>query len=111
MSESIAYCGLDCFNCLAYKATIANDDDMRRKTAEEWSQQFQSDIKPEDINCLGCKSEKVFSHCNTCQIRACNLEHSLDNCAECDSFGCEKIEALLEHVPEARKNLERLKAN
>ncbi len=32
-----AYCGLNCEECEAYKATINNDDELREKVAKEWS--------------------------------------------------------------------------
>ena len=38
MNEYIAYCGLNCENCNAYKATKNNDHELRAKTAELWSQ-------------------------------------------------------------------------
>ena len=30
-------CGLDCENCAARIATVNNDDELREKTAKEWS--------------------------------------------------------------------------
>ena len=38
MKKLIACCGLDCEKCQARKATINNDDELRKKVAEEWSQ-------------------------------------------------------------------------
>ncbi|WP_366934720.1 DUF3795 domain-containing protein [Mesotoga sp.] len=29
----IAFCGIDCTQCDTYRATLANDDSMRRETA------------------------------------------------------------------------------
>ena len=109
MTQKIACCGLDCLVCPAYQATIANDEELKRKTAEEWSATFLSDLKPEDVNCLGCHSELLCRHCATCDIRICCIDQSLDNCAKCDFFICDKLEAFLEHTPEARKNLEEIK--
>jgi len=46
----IAICGLICNDCPAYIATQKDDDEMRKKIAEEWSSD-QYPLKPEDINC------------------------------------------------------------
>ena len=37
MNDYIAYCGLDCETCEARLATVKNDNELRRKVAEEWS--------------------------------------------------------------------------
>lgn len=99
-------CGLLCNECPAYLATVNNDDALREKTAIEWSKMYSSNISTTDINCLGCKSEEVvFSYCKICEIRACNKESKLNNCAQCSDFSCEKLEKVLLHVPEARERL------
>jgi hypothetical protein len=36
MSEMVAYCGLLCNECLAYKATVADDMALREETAAQW---------------------------------------------------------------------------
>lgn len=111
MENMMAYCGLLCSDCNAYKATVSNDDELRKATAEEWGKMFSADIKPESINCLGCKSMEVrFSHCDVCQIRACGSEKKLGHCGECSQFGdCGMLEEILKHVPEARERLVKLK--
>ena len=55
MKEFIAYCGLDCETCEARIATINNDNELRRKVAEEWSKLNNVEITPEMINCSGCR--------------------------------------------------------
>jgi uncharacterized CHY-type Zn-finger protein len=72
MDKNIACCGLDCNQCGAYIATVNNDNELRKKTAEEWSKQYNADIKAEDINCLGCKSEVLFGHCMLRDQEMCN---------------------------------------
>jgi hypothetical protein len=106
----VAFCGLDCTHCSAYKATVGNDDELRKKTAAEWGIMFQADIKPEDIHCLGCKSATVFHYCKICEIRACNLHKLYDNCAESESYACDKLTEFLQHAPEAKANLEMIRA-
>ena len=38
MKKLIAYCGLDCEKCDAYIATQNDDQALRKKTAELWTQ-------------------------------------------------------------------------
>ena len=109
--EMIVYCGLDCFTCPAYQATQADSDEQRVQVAEQWSKMFGSKVEPEEINCDGCKTDtgRLFSHCLTCGIRACAREKGMENCAVCDDYGCETLTAFLNLVPEARKNLEKIR--
>ena len=51
----IACCGLDCEKCEARLATINNDNDLRKKVAEEWSKLNGIEITSEMINCEGCR--------------------------------------------------------
>jgi hypothetical protein len=50
----IAACGGYCGGCTDYSAYINNDKKLKRKLAQEFSKQFNMDIKPEDVGCLGC---------------------------------------------------------
>ena len=107
--EIIAACGLLCNECSAYQATVNNDDLLRQQTAAEWTQTYKHQFKPEDINCLGCHSDIRFSHCRVCEIRKCNIEKSISNCAGCDSFGCEQLTGFWQYVPEAKERLEKIR--
>ena len=97
----IAYCGLDCSKCEGYLATQANDDDKRAETAKQWSAMYHADIKPEQINCDGCRSEGIkFFYCsNICELRKCCIEKELENCAACDMYACDKLEDFLKLLP------------
>jgi len=109
--KMIAKCGLVCSECPAYIATQKNDDTLRAETAKKWSEMFKADIKPSDINCDGCQSEgqRLFSYCQTCEIRKCAREKNLATCADCPDYSCEKLDKFLAQVPEARKVLEGLR--
>jgi hypothetical protein len=105
MSEMVAYCGLLCNECLAYKATVADDMALREETAAQWSKMNNADIKPEDINCLGCDSDMLFGYCNMCEIRSCAREKGLKDCGKCGSFACAKVENVLKYAEGARERL------
>ncbi|MFH1213207.1 MAG: DUF3795 domain-containing protein [Candidatus Neomarinimicrobiota bacterium] len=112
MKSIIAYCGLNCHECGAYLATIANDDAKRKEIAEQWSKEYHADIKPADINCTGCLTvgENVFSHCKVCEIRLCGMQKKVVNCAHCDDFACEILENFFTMAPSLRKRLTELRA-
>ena len=107
----IAKCGLVCSECPAYIATQKNDDALRAETAKKWSEMFKADIKASDINCDGCQSEspRLFNYCATCEIRKCAREKKVSTCAACPEYSCQKLDAFLVQVPEARKVLEGLR--
>ncbi|MFC2169723.1 DUF3795 domain-containing protein [Acidobacteriota bacterium] len=111
MDEKLAVCGILCSECGAFQATKENDDQKRAEVAKLWSKEYNSDIKPEDINCEGCQSdgEILFSHTRVCEIRKCGKERGVENCAYCGDYSCEKLEKLLEMVPECRKRLDEVR--
>ena len=101
------YCGIKRSECKALEATQKNDDNLRKMVAEDWSKIFNGEIKPEDINCTGCKSNGVqFAHCGECKIRECAEEKGLENCGFCGEFPCGELDFILENVPQAKAVLE-----
>ena len=111
MERIIAYCGLVCDECPAYLATQANDDQARAKIAAEWSEAVGADMKPEDINCDGCLGEgdRKVGYCSMCEIRACAVERSLENCAHCSDYACEQLKGFLKGAPAAQALLDGLR--
>ena len=111
MTGMTAYCGLDCAKCEGYLATQADDDDKRAEVAKQWSERYKADIKPEQINCDGCRSEgrKFFYCAEMCELRKCGIEKGVENCAVCDEYICEKLEAFLKLAPQARDALDALR--
>ncbi|MGM9788163.1 MAG: DUF3795 domain-containing protein [Candidatus Cryptobacteroides sp.] len=93
--EIIGYCGLDCEHCDARIATLNNDDELRTKTAKLWCEWNNTDeIKPEHINCMGCRTEGVktyFCSC-LCEVRRCCSSKAYETCADCKlKASCEKL--------------------
>ena len=111
MEEMISVCGLLCSECDAFIATKNDDDEKRAEVAEQWSTQYNVDVKPEDINCDGCisDSERLFSHCGVCEIRKCGREKAIQNCAHCYEYACEKLDKFFQMVPDAKKRLDQIK--
>jgi len=95
----IAYCGLDCEKCDAYIATINNDDNLKAEVAARWG------MKPEDIYCEGCKSEKALFNCSA---KKCAMERNVITCAHCGNFlSCDN--ELWEKYPQIRQKAEELR--
>lgn len=113
MERMVAYCGLICTKCPAYIAKKENNDELRKKTAEEWSKQFNQEITPESVNCDGClvTDGVLIQYCNICEIRKCGLEKKLENCAFCDDYVCEKLDKWFKNVPESKATLDEIRKN
>lgn len=96
MKESdLAYCGMICNKCPVFIAAATNDDALRQKTARDWTNRYAEilktvgieSLKPEDINCHGCRSEHChFFGCEKCAIKPCCLEKNLITCAGCQEY-------------------------
>lgn len=104
MKKHIAMCGLNCSRCNAFIATKNNDDELRKKTAEEWNERYRKDnrgrlpIKPDDINCNACLSDgPIYLYCHRCKIRQCGLEKKIKNCKECEEHRCKDLVELQKH--------------
>ena len=108
MKQLIACCGIDCENCDARIATIADDNALREGTAKKWSEMFgSSEITAASINCTGCRTDGAkFSHCEVCEIRNCATEKGFATCGECAELdSCQIVGFVLQHVPGAKDNL------
>ncbi len=107
----MAYCGLDCDQCDAFIATRNNDDALRAKVAHEWATLYNAPIKPEHINCTGCRSDGVKTYyCEQlCKVRQCAMERKLEHCAACQDFICDKLNEILAFAPQLKKRLEELR--
>lgn len=111
MEKLISCCGLNCAECEARIATINNDDELRKATAEKWQKEYNAPhIDPSTINCMGCREEGVkFAHCTTCKIVVCVKEKGYQTCGDCDEMdGCEIVSFVHKNVPEAIENLRSL---
>jgi hypothetical protein len=107
----LAYCGLSCAQCPAYIATQTDDQELRTKTATEWSSESFT-VSPDELYCDGCSTTagKRWTWCNQCTVRACASERQVTTCAACPDYGCDTLESFLQMAgTEARQRLEALR--
>ena len=116
MDKLIAICGIKCGECDAFIATKNNDNDLRKKLADEWSKTYQHDFKSSDINCVGCKIEgQHIGYCGMCEVRKCGLSKEVENCGLCIEYpDCDTLNGFLKMAPDEgaqkiKANLERIK--
>ena len=110
MNKMIAYCGLDCSKCDAYLATINNDRELREKTAKYWSELNNITIKPEEINCEGCRVDGIKTvYCDKlCLIRKCASSNKYETCGDCEKMlSCKKVSIIIGNNKEALNNLKK----
>ena len=82
----IGYCGINCLECNAYKATVTGNRDLLVEVSKKfWDGRYQ----PEEWACLGCGPDSkpfMSAYCDGCEIRACAAGKQLPNCAACPDF-------------------------
>ncbi|RNC66999.1 DUF3795 domain-containing protein [Proteiniphilum sp. X52] len=108
MKQLIACCGLDCESCDARIATVTNDNELREKTAQKWSELNNTEITAEHINCMGCRFDgaKTVFCSNLCEIRKCVDEKGFNTCGDCKELNnCQIVGAIFQHNPSAKENL------
>jgi hypothetical protein len=113
MDKIIAYCGLVCTDCPAYIATQADDRAALERVAAQWREEFNApNISVESVICDGCLTDegRKCGHCFECEVRSCGMEQDVANCAYCDKYVCDKLEAFLGFVPDARVTLGNIRA-
>jgi hypothetical protein len=111
MEKLIACCGLNCTTCDARIATIHDDDELRKVTADKWRSAFNAPgLDYKMINCTGCRVEGTkFSHCNECEIRNCVKAKGFETCGDCNLMDtCTIVAGIHKYVPEAITNLKNL---
>ncbi len=117
MEEILAYCGLTCHGCPIYLATREKSDEKKEKMRDEIArlckERYGIEYMAEDItDCDACLTEggRLFSGCERCYIRKCAREKSVENCAHCDEYTCERLAKFIVTEPNAEKRLNEIKS-
>jgi hypothetical protein len=113
MERVIAACGLICTECPAYIATRGEDEAALEALAKMWSEEYGTALSADDCSCDGCHSTigPWMSHCAECEIRACGTGNSVENCAECAKYACDKLVKFFAFVPDAKTTLDGLRGD
>jgi len=113
METLIAYCGLNCAKCEAYKATRADDKEWKARVASRWQVEYHlSPIEPDRITCEGCRiaNGHTFIFFSECPVRNCGLERGVETCAHCDDFDtCKVLNEFFQSTPQANVYLEEIR--
>jgi hypothetical protein len=94
LSPTLAYCGFDCADCPAYKATQSGDIAEQKQVASRWSKAVGKPMSIEQILCDGCRAGggRMVAYCAECPIRLCAVKRDYPTCAHCpDMSDCGKI--------------------
>jgi hypothetical protein len=77
-----APCGLDCFNCPAYKTNLPDE----KKNEIAASQK----ITPDEVGCKGCRDQngRCWFMKETCATWTCTRKKGALYCYACDEFPC-----------------------
>ena len=111
MIKLISCCGIDCSACEARIATINNNNELRKKTAQKWKSIYKIPELPADaINCTGCREDGAkIGHCEKCEIKNCVISKGFQTCAECNMLEtCDTVGKILNYKPQALENLKSL---
>ena len=103
MEEIQTFCGYRCDLCQFYTKNVKSEKD-KEKVSQEFKRIFGYDIKPEDVECVGCKNEG--KHADTsCPVRPCALEKGVESCAHCSECICDRLKERINFTEEfLRKN-------
>ena len=96
--EILTLCGYRCDLCQFYTENIKSEKD-RERVSQEFNRLFGYDIRPKDVECVGCKNEgkHVDSHC---PVRPCALKKGVENCDHCSEFICDKLKGRMNFAEE-----------
>jgi hypothetical protein len=109
----IAYCGIDCARCPAYRLPRLGDK-LHLRGFFQWLLKRGMKEKPAgDVVCDGCTTidARCVKHCLTCDVRCCAMERGMANCAHCPDFGCARLQGIWKLIvfKDAEPRLKRLR--
>jgi hypothetical protein len=101
----LAYCGINCDECPAYKGTVTTDIDLLEQVAGKFWDGVHS---ASEWVCLGCTpaDQKILAKdCATCKIRDCAITKGVQNCATCSDYeSCQLMHDFIKGESEPRCN-------
>jgi len=104
----IAFCGLICTDCPAWRGLARTSAEERARLAREWSTEAFP-LTAKDLDCEGCvgPDDQLAPFCRGCDTRHCGTKREVLNCAHCADYPCEKLEKT---PAEAKRRLGEIRA-
>ncbi|UCE96262.1 MAG: DUF3795 domain-containing protein [Candidatus Bathyarchaeota archaeon] len=99
----IGACGIYCANCGIYQSYKSQNRQRQEKIAKDIFGE-NTDVKPEQITCDGCKGAIDVHWSGECKIMLCNRKKELLACSECAEFPCKTVEEFWAKNENAKKN-------
>jgi hypothetical protein len=92
----LGYCGINCTECSAYKATVTTDQKLMQHVQDTFGDGKGTLTDWVCLGCLAAEPALMATYCGSCKIRSCAIEHGIANCAACPEFdGCEQLHAFI----------------
>lgn len=79
-----SYCGIYCGACEIMNAETSQD---KMRIAQIWEGVFEA--SPEQMDCSGCKTDRLFFNCEQCRMRPCAQSRGVECCIECEDYPCD----------------------
>ena len=117
MREMVAYCGIDCAKCPAYRLPRLGER-LHMKRFFQWllKRGMRSkglNLPDADVICDGCTAidARILKPCLECAVRCCAMETGVVNCAHCPKFGCDRLQGVwkITVFRDAQPRLEKLR--
>ncbi len=100
-----AVCGLFCKACGIYIGSTEDPERLKIIAARYGK-------KPEEVKCMGCRSDVRFIYCQTCKLDKCAADKGIEFCGSCESYPCEELktfQAAMPHRIELWKSHQRIR--
>ena len=105
MEPVLTRCGYRCDLCLAYRPNVEADPSNQKRLSDGWAKYFGFRLAPEAIRCDGCMAAEPRLIDQGCPVRPCVILQGLDNCSQCERYGCEKLAERLVELEEVRRRV------
>jgi len=107
-NQLIAACGLNCSECDIFRAP--NNPEIAQEIVDWFKKEKDTEVKIEDIRCLGCKGDRKKHWSPDCWILKCCVDKKgLEFCNQCADFPCEKLDQWAKGSKGYEEALNRLK--
>ena len=96
MEEILGLCRFRCDLCQFYTKNVKGEK-YKKRVSEEFNRIFGYNIRPSDVECVGCKNEGKHADAS-CPIRPCALKKGIESCAYCQDYICDKLKGRINFI-------------